>query len=61
MEDIHLFRRNSEDNRGHIQTFAVLYICISLPQLPTSDTGTVMLVSFSEIICVKCTRPALET
>lgn len=45
MEDIYLFRGNSEDNRGHSQTSAVLRICISLPQLPTSDTGTVLSVS----------------
>ena len=52
MEDIHLLRGNSEDNGGHTQTFTLLDICISLLQLPISDTGIVTLVGCSEIMSV---------
>ena len=48
MENTHLLRGNSEDIED-IFMFAH-FKCLSLPQLPTSDGGTVMFVSFNDLI-----------
>lgn len=60
MEDIHLLRETQkiiEDILEHLQCYTFVYLCFGFSFL----TGIVMLVSFSEIMYVKCIHPVLDT